>query len=117
MQGFRDRTKQFALRVIRMFVALPKTPLAQTLGRQVLRSGTSVAANVREASRARSKKEFIAKLCLAEQELDESLLWLELLVEGGVVPQAKLASLHQEGEEILRITVATIKTSKRRAAG
>ena len=110
-QELRDRTKQFALRVVRMFCALPKTPQAHVLGKQALRSGTSVAANYREATRARSTAEFAAKFGLVEQELDETLLWLELLVESGIVAAARMASLRQEAEELLRITVASIKRS------
>jgi four helix bundle protein len=112
MQGLRDRTKEFALRVIRMFGSLPKTPAAEVMGRQVLRSATSVAANFREASRARSDKEFIAKLGTVEQELDETLLWFELLIESGIVPAAKLEPLHGEGEELLKIVVTTIRRTK-----
>ena len=82
------------------------------MGKQVLRSGTSVAANFREASRARSDAEFIAKLGIVEQELDETILWLELLVESGVVSQEKMGALHQEAEELLKIIVASIKTKK-----
>src|SRR5262245_42715716 len=104
----RQRTKSFALRVIRMFTALPKTEEARVLGKQVLRSGTSVAAVYREASRARSDAELIAKLGLVEQELDETLLWLELLVEGEIVAAKKLELLHGEAEELLRMTVAAI---------
>lgn len=110
----RQRTKSFALRVIRMFTALPKTEEARVLGKQVLRSGTSVAAVYREASRARSDAELIAKLGVIEQELDETLLWLELLVEGEVVAAKKLELLHDEAEELLRMTVAAIRTIKRK---
>ena len=74
MQGLRDRTKQFALRVIRLYTSLPKSTVAQVLGKQALHSGTSVAANFREASRARSDAEFVAKLGIIEQELDETSL-------------------------------------------
>lgn len=85
MEGLRERTKQFALRVIRLYGSLPKTTTAQVMGKQLLRSGTSVAANFREASRARSDAEFIAKLGIVEQELDETALWLELLIESEIV--------------------------------
>ena len=108
----RDRTKKFALRVIRMYGQLPKSTEAQVMGKQVLRSGTSVAANFREASRARSDAEFIAKLGIVEQELDETILWLELLVESGVVSPEKMGALQQEAEELLKIIVASIKTKK-----
>ena len=112
----RERTKQFALRVIRMFGRLPKSVEAQIIGKQVLRSGTSVAANYREASRARSDCEFIAKLGIVEQELDESLLWFELLVESGIVPANKMEPLQREAEELLKMTVSSIKTTKGRAS-
>lgn len=112
MAGLWDRTKEFALRVIRMYGALPKMPAAQVMGNQVLRSATSVAANFREASRARSENEFIAKLGTVEQELDETLLWFELLIESAIVPAKKLESLHQEGEELLKIVVTAIKRTK-----
>jgi len=112
MEGLRDRTKQFALRVIRMYASLPNTGAAQVLGRQVLRSGTSVAANFREASRARSSAEFAAKLGIVEQELDETMLWLELLAESAIVPEKKPTLLRQEAEELLRIVIASIKKTK-----
>lgn len=111
-QELRDRTKQFALRVIRMYVALPKTTEAQVIGKQVLRSGTSVAANFREATRARSDAEFISKLGIVEQELDETALWMELLVESEIVSENRLRPLIQETDELLRIIVSTIKTKK-----
>jgi four helix bundle protein len=82
----------------------------------VLRSGTSVAANYREASRARSNAEFISKLGIVEQELDETLLWLELLVESDIVPETKLRSLISETDELLRIIVTSIKSAKLRGS-
>ena len=85
----RERTKAFAIRIIKMFCSLPKSTEAQVLGKQALRSGTSVAANYREASRARSDAEFVAKLAIVEQELDETLLWLELLVESSIVKESR----------------------------
>jgi len=108
----RERTKAFALRIVRMYCALPKSTAAQVLGKQALRSGTSVAANYREASRARSDAELLSKLGIVEQELDETLLWLELLVESQIVPAPKMAALHQETEELLKITVSSIKRAK-----
>ena len=114
MEGLRDRTKQFALRVIRMYASLPHSGAAQVLGKQALRSGTSVAANFREASRARSNAEFVAKLGIVEQELDETMLWLELLTESGIVSEKKLALLHQEAEELLKIVVASARKTKSR---
>src|SRR5262245_55177829 len=112
MEGLRERTKQFALRVVRLYTSLPVTTLAQTLGKQVLRSGTSVAANFREASRARSSAEFVSKLGIVEQELDETALWLELLEESGVFPRDKLAPLRNEADELIRIVVTSIRRSK-----
>jgi four helix bundle protein len=97
-----------------MFSALPKTDEARILGKQLLRSGTSVAANYREASRARTDAELLAKLGIVEQELDESLLWMELLVDSQIVPAGRLAELQSECDELLRMTVASIKTLKSR---
>ncbi len=108
----RERTKVFALRIIRLYQALPSTGEAKVLGNQVLRSGTSVAANYREAKRARSRAEMLAKLGIVEQELDETLLWLELLSDAGIVPQDRLADLRQEADELIRIIVSTIKRLK-----
>ncbi len=113
-QELRDRTKDFALRIIKMYCSLPKSTEAQVLGKQALRSGTSVAANYREASRARSDAELASKLGIVEQELDETQLWLELLVESSIVPEGKMSNLLQEADELLRITVAAIKTTRSR---
>src|SRR5262245_24643645 len=97
-----NRTKQFALRVIRMFTKLPRTTEAQVLGKQLLRSATGVAANYREASRARSNPELRSKLGIVEGELDESLLWFELIVEAGIIAPARLTSLRRETEVLLK---------------
>jgi four helix bundle protein len=97
-----------------MFAKLPKTVEVRELGRQALRSGTSVAANYREASRARSTRELKSKLGQVEQELDETLLWFELLVEADIVKESRLAALHCEGEELLKIMVASQRTLRRR---
>lgn len=115
MVGLRDRTKQFALRIIRLSAALPKSNEAQVIGKQLLRSGTSVAANFREASRVRSDAEFIAKLGIVEQEMDESLLWMELLVESEIVALARMQELMTEADELIRIVVKAIQTTKRNA--
>jgi four helix bundle protein len=88
--------------------------LKRVIGKQILRSGTSVAANYREASRARSDAELVSTLSIVEQELDESLLWMELLVESGITPEPKLTELRGECEELLCMTVASIKTLKSR---
>ena len=109
----RERTKLFGLRIVRMFVALPKTDEARVLGKQVLRSGTSVGANYREAHRARSKPEFISKVGDCLKELDESAYWLELLTESGIVPPAKLASLQDEANQLIAILTTISKSAKR----
>jgi four helix bundle protein len=111
MAGLRDRTKQFSLRVIRLFSALPPTTQAQVIGKQLLRSGTSVAANFREASRARSNAEFKSKLGIVLQELDESLLWFELLTESEIIPHSKLEPLMQETEELIKIMIAASRNT------
>jgi four helix bundle protein len=108
-----ERTTEFALRVIRMFVSLPKTEEARVLGKQVLRSGTSVGANYREAQRSRSKPEFIAKIGDCLKELDESAYWLELLVRSDIVPSPKLASLQDETQQLLAIFTTISKNAKR----
>ncbi|HTA29267.1 MAG TPA: four helix bundle protein [Candidatus Cybelea sp.] len=108
----RRRTTTFALRVIRLFSALPKTAPAQILGKQVLRSATSVGANYRETYRSRSKAEFIAKAGDCLREIEETAYWFELLVEGGIVPAAKLAPLRHETDELIAIFVTIVKRSK-----
>ena len=108
-----ERTKLFGLRIVRMFVALPKTEEARVLGKQVLRSGTSVGANYREDHRARSKPEFISKVGDCLKELDETAYWLELLTESGIVPHTKLASLQDETNQLLAILTTISKNAKR----
>jgi four helix bundle protein len=107
-----QRTKNFALRVIRLSGSLPKSSEAQLLGKQLLRSGTSVGANYREAYRARSKPEFIAKCGDSLRELEESGYWLELLVDGGLVAPEKLQSLRKECDELIAIFVTIIKQAR-----
>lgn len=114
MEDLRKRTKSFALRIVKMYSALPKSTEAQVLGKQVLRSGTSVAANYREASRARSDNEFVSKLGIVEQELDETLMWLELLVESGIADATRMEDLVSETDQLIRIIVTCIKNTKRR---
>jgi four helix bundle protein len=96
----RDRTKRFALQIVRVFPSLPKTVEAQVLGKQVLRSGTSIGANYREAYRSRSRAEFIAKAGDCLKELEETAYWLELLVEGGIVEEKHLAAVQKECDEL-----------------
>lgn len=108
----RERTKLFGLRIMKMFVALPKSEEARVLGKQVLRSGTSVGANYREAHRARSKPEFISKVGDCLKELDETAYWLELLAESGIVPPTKLAPLQDETNQLLAILTTISKNTK-----
>jgi four helix bundle protein len=110
------RTKQFALRILRLYRALPAKEEARILGRQLLRSGTSVGANYRAACRARSKAEFIAKLGIVLEEADETVFWLELLREGGIVKAEKLDDLLSEAQELTSIFVASLCTAKGVAA-
>ena len=112
-KDLKTRTKRFALDVISMYSALPKTTVAQVIGKQVLRSGTSVGANYREAYRGRSTAEFMAKMGDCLKELDESVFWFELLVEGGVVPGEKLTDLMREADELIAIFVIIIKKTKK----
>src|SRR6266480_1886894 len=106
------RTKKFALQIIRLFSRLPKTTEAQVIGKQVLRSGTSIGANYREAYRGRSKAEFIAKCGDSLRELEETAYWLELLVDGNMTPAQKLSALRQECNELIAIFVTIVKRSK-----
>jgi four helix bundle protein len=106
------RTKEFALRVIRLYCSLPKNTQAQVLGKQVLRSGTSVGANYREAKRSRSKSEFIAKIGDCLKELDETSYWLELLVESEIISTARMKGLHQECDELIATLTTISKKTK-----
>jgi four helix bundle protein len=108
----RERTKLFGLRIVKMFVALPKSDEARVLGKQVLRSGTSVGANYREAHRARSKAEFVSKVGDCLKELDETAYWLELLTESGIVKPTKLAALQDETNQLLAILTTISKNTK-----
>ena len=110
------RTKAFALRILKLVDALPKTTAGRALASQIVRSGTSVAANYRAACRARSTADFIAKMGIVEEEADETLFWLELLEESGLVPAAKLTAIKWEVDELIAITVASIKTARRNRA-
>lgn len=108
------RTRKFALRVITLVESLPKTRTADVMGKQLLRSGTSVGANSRAACRARSNADFISKMGIVEEEADESLYWMELLIDCKLIPQKRSEELMTEGNEILAITVASIKTARKR---
>ena len=106
------RTKTYANRIVMLCSTLPDGWVAQTLGRQLLRSGTSVGANYRAVCRAKSNADFINKLRIVEEECDESLFWMELLMENNLVKPARLGNLMKEADEILAIVVASAKTAR-----
>jgi four helix bundle protein len=108
----RSRTKRFGVSVIKLFVMLPKTEEARVLGRQLLRSGTSVGAQYREACRARSDAEFVSKLESALQELDETAYWCEMLIESRICQLQQIHELLQEADELTRIFVSIVKKRK-----
>jgi four helix bundle protein len=108
------RTKQFALRVMKLVEALPRNVQGRTIARQLMRSGTSVAANYRAACRARSKPEFIAKLGTVEEEADESGFWLELIIESGLLIEKNVRPLLIEAGELVAITASSKKTASSR---
>ncbi len=110
-QEMRKRTKQFALRVIRLVGALPRSILGKAIGGQLIRAGTSVGANYRAACKARSKAEFIARLGTVEEEADESAYWMELIIEGNVMKEVRVASLLQEATELTAIMAASRKSA------
>ncbi|HKH97586.1 MAG TPA: four helix bundle protein [Candidatus Sulfotelmatobacter sp.] len=114
-EELRDRTKAFALRVIRLFRSLPYRTDTQVLGKQLLRCGTSVAANYRAACRARSKAEFIARIAVVAEEADEAVLWLELLIESGIIKSEMTVALLKEAKELAAILTASRETAKKSA--
>ena len=109
----KERTKKFALRVMRVVRSLPQRAEARVIGHQLLRSGTSVAANYRAVCRARSRPEFLAKLAIVVEEADESAFWLELLVDGGLVHEAKLRDLRSEANQLVAIFNASRTTARK----
>lgn len=111
-EELKARSKGFAIRVVKLSQALPNTREAWVLGKQVLRSGTSVAANYRGACRARSKPEFIAKIGIVVEEIDETVFWLELLIETGIVTKKRMAALLAEASELLAIFAASQPTAR-----
>ncbi len=113
-EEFKKRTRAFGLRAIRVVESLPKTQTGQILGRQLLRSGTSVGANYRAAVRGKSRADFISKLGTVEEECDESIYWMEMLVDARCIKAALVADLMEEGDQILAIVVASIKTARQR---
>jgi four helix bundle protein len=114
-EEMRDRTKAFTLRIIRLFRSLPYRTDTQVLGKQLLRCGTAVAANYRAACRARSKAEFVAWIAIVAEEADESVLWLELLIESGIIKTEMTVELLKEAKELAAILTASRATAKRTA--
>ncbi len=113
-QDLRERTRQFALCIVKLYVALPKSTEAQVLGKQVLRSGTSVGAHYREAHRAKSEPDFVNKIERALQDLDETAYWLELLAGAKIVSTERLIPLCKEADELTAICAAIVKKVKSR---
>jgi four helix bundle protein len=114
-EEMKARTKKYALRVIKAVQALPNDRVSNVLGSQLLRAGTSVGANYRAVCRAKSTADFLNKLKIVEEESDESLFWMELLIESGIMTRKKLGDLMKEGGEILAIIVAVLKTTRQLA--
>jgi four helix bundle protein len=112
-QDLKDRTKKFALRVMHLVDALPDTPKGRAIASQLVRSGTSVAANYRAACRGRSHAEFISKIGVVEEEADETILWLELIVEDKLLPEGKIAPLPKEANELTAIMAASYISASR----
>lgn len=111
-EEMKQRTKTYANRIVKLCAALPSNWIAQTLGKQLLRSGTSVGANYRAVCRAKSNSDFINKLRIVEEECDESLFWMELLVENKFIKASRLDDLIKEANEILAIVVSSAKTAR-----
>ena len=106
------RTKQFAIKIVKLVEDLPNTKAGNTIGNQIIRSGSSVAANYRSACRARSNADFISKITLVEEECDETLFWLELIVESGLLEKGRVQNLLKEADELTAIFTASGKTAK-----
>ncbi|MEA3210003.1 MAG: hypothetical protein QOE70_3060 [Chthoniobacter sp.] len=113
-EEFKRRTFEYGIRVVRLVQALPKGDVAREFGRQLLRAGTSVGANYRASAPARSHADFVAKLGIVEEECDESLYWIEVLIELGIVKPKRVEALHTEGSEILAMVVSSINTARRK---
>lgn len=111
---FKMRTKKLAVAIIKEVDKLPRSLVSEVLGKQLIRSGTSIGANYRAACRAKSTADMINKLKIVEEESDETEYWLELLVEAEIVPQSQIANIYKETDEILAMTIASIKTLRSR---
>ena len=112
VEQLQQRTKRFALRIIKLYQSLPKNEECRILGKQILRSGTSIGANYRAACRARSRAEFVAKLGIVLEEADETTFWLELVQDAGIFSDQRLQGLLQEANELVAIFVTSIRTAK-----
>ena len=113
-KDLKQRTKEFALRIIKLVESLPRDKISDVIGKQLLRSGTLVGANYRSACRAKSTADFISKMGTVEEEADESIYWMELLVESGLVHKDDVGELLVEADQIVAIIVSSIKTARRR---
>jgi four helix bundle protein len=113
-EQLRERTKSFALRIVKLFRSLPKSTEAQVMGKQLLRSGTSVAANYRAACRARSRAEFVAKLGVVLEEVDESVLWIEMLIDLDILKKERSSQLLNEARQLTAIFTASRQTAKQK---
>jgi len=112
VRDLKERTKAFALSILRLVDDLAHSRASDVIGRQLLRAATSVAANYRSARRARSRKEFLAKMGIVEEEADESAFWLELMLEAGLVNSTRVAELRDEAGQLVAITIASIRTAR-----
>ena len=115
IRDFRERTFQFGIRCVRLVESLPKSMAAQTIGRQLLRAGTSVGANYRAAVRGRSRGDFVSRMGIVEEECDEALYWIDALVELELTSSKRVEQLRSEANEIIAITVSSIKTARKSA--
>jgi len=113
-ETFKSRTKKLAVAIIKEVNTLPRSVVADVIGKQLVRSGTSIGANYRAACRAKSTADMINKMKIVEEESDETEYWLELLVEAGIISQSQIADIYKETDEILAMTVSSIKTLRNR---
>lgn len=111
-EDLKKRTKTFALRIVKLVESLPNTQTARVLGKQLLRCGTSVAANYRTSCRARSKADFISKMGIVEEETDESAFWIEMLIDTNLVKENLVSDLLDEAEQLTKIFVSSINTAR-----
>lgn len=113
-KDLKQRTKEFALRIIKLVESLPRDKISDVIGKQLLRSGTSVGANYRSACRAKSTADFISKMGTVAEEADESIYWMELLIESGLISKDEVDELLDEADQLVAITVSSIKTARAR---